>query len=212
MAKIVLHTLATKLLLLLVMLPPSREVRVWSPLPWSSFLSPAVVEVLVERVAHHAGAVVARVRAVVAGVRAVALMTDGVGATASSPSFSSLAVVEPLGDWLILAVLAGVRSRLVTSSSSLSFSSSSLSLSLSFVAFASPSWSSASVGFWLLRIGASRSQVSLLLAVKAFHLCFKSCNFLGQQLYGGLLDDLDVLFVELGREGSYTLGSGLHSL
>jgi hypothetical protein len=54
--------------------------------------------------------------------------------------------------------------------------------------------------------------VALLLAVKAFYLCFKSRNFLGQQLYGGLLDNLDDLFVDLGREGSYAFGSGLHSL
>jgi hypothetical protein len=102
------------------------------------------VEVLVERIAHCAGASVFRVRAVVAGVWSVALMTDGIGATASSSASSSSAVVEPLRGWLILAVLAVVRSRLVTSSSSLSLS---LSLSLSFVAFASPS--SASAGFWL---------------------------------------------------------------
>jgi hypothetical protein len=127
------------------------------------------VEVLIKRIAHHAGAGVARVRAVVAGVRAVALMTDGIGATASSSaSSSSSAVVEPLRGRLILAVLAVVRSRLVTSSFSLS-SSSSLSLSLSFVAFASPSLASA--GFRLLWVKAGRSKVSLL--------CFKSRNFLG---------------------------------
>jgi hypothetical protein len=92
------------------------------------------VEVLVKRVAHRAGAFVARVRDIISGVRSVALMTDGVGASASSSSSSFSAVVESLRGWLILAVLAVVRSRLVTASSLLS-SSSSLSLSFFFNAF-----------------------------------------------------------------------------
>jgi hypothetical protein len=50
------------------------------------------VEVLVKRISHRAGAGVARVRAVVAGARAIALMADGVGATASTSAASSSAV------------------------------------------------------------------------------------------------------------------------
>jgi hypothetical protein len=72
------------------------------------------VEVLVEGVANRTRAVVARVWAAVAGVGDVALVTDGIGVTASSSASSSSAVVEPLRGWLILAVLAVVRSRLVT--------------------------------------------------------------------------------------------------
>jgi hypothetical protein len=63
------------------------------------------VEVLVKGVANRTRAVVARVRAAVDGVRAVALVTNGIGATASSSASSSSAVVEPLRGWLILAVL-----------------------------------------------------------------------------------------------------------
>jgi hypothetical protein len=105
------------------------------------------VEVLVKGVAKPTRAVVARVRAAVARARAVPLMTDGIGATASSSASSSSAVVKPLRGWLILAMLAVVRSRLVTSS--LSFTSSLLSLSLSFIPSVSPS---ASVSLALARL------------------------------------------------------------
>jgi hypothetical protein len=64
------------------------------------------VEVLVKGVANRARAVVARVRAAIARVRVVALVTDCIGANASSLASSSSAVVEPLRGWLILAVLA----------------------------------------------------------------------------------------------------------
>jgi hypothetical protein len=89
MARIVLSTLVTEIVVVVVVVVGNVAIvhgsaRMDPLFPGLVSLSPSVVEVLVESVA--------RVRAVF-GVGAVALLTDGMGAVAST---SSSTVVEPL--------------------------------------------------------------------------------------------------------------------